>query len=138
MNAYLDSSAILRIILRERGPVSDWARFDVRVCSDLVEVECMRALDRLRLLRELTEPELVAARSGLLAFLSGTERVGMTPAVLRRASESFPVVIGTLDAIHLSTALAWQDAGSEELVMVTHDKALAQAARAQGLPVAGA
>jgi hypothetical protein len=58
--------------------------------------------------------------------------------VLRRASEPFPTPLGTLDAIHLSTALAWRDARNTDLTMATHDTALATAARAVGLQVVGA
>jgi hypothetical protein len=43
-----------------------------------------------------------------------------------------------LDAIHLSTALAWRDARNTDLTMATHDTALATAARAVGLQVIGA
>jgi hypothetical protein len=48
-----------------------------------------------------------------------------------------PTEIGTLDAIHLATALLWRDMTQEELTMATHDGALALAARAHGLPVIG-
>jgi hypothetical protein len=45
--------------------------------------------------------------------------------------------LGTLDAIHLSTAISWRDARNTELTMATHDKSLATAARAIGLHVIG-
>jgi ABC-type lipoprotein export system ATPase subunit len=53
------------------------------------------------------------------------------------ASEPFPVPLGTLDAIHLATAMAWRDARETALVMATHDKALAEAARSVGLQAIG-
>jgi len=47
-----------------------------------------------------------------------------------------PVPIGTLDAIHLATALLWRErAGTLE--MATHDAALGAAARAFGFHVRG-
>ena len=49
-----------------------------------------------------------------------------------------PTEIGTLDAIHLATALLWKELESENLTMATHDAALAVAAVACGLPVVGA
>lgn len=49
-----------------------------------------------------------------------------------------PTELGTLDAIHLATALLWKELSGVELVMATHDVALALAAQAHGLPVAGA
>jgi hypothetical protein len=47
-----------------------------------------------------------------------------------------PTELGTLDAIHLATALLWEGA-STELVMATHDPALGTSARAFGLRVVG-
>jgi hypothetical protein len=49
-----------------------------------------------------------------------------------------PTELGTLDAIHLATALLWRDFTDEPLTMATHDAALAIAAEAHGLPVVGA
>ena len=48
-----------------------------------------------------------------------------------------PTGLGTLDAIHLATALLWKEMTPEELTMATHDPALAIAARVHGLPVIG-
>ena len=58
--------------------------------------------------------------------------------MLRSPSESFPTPLGTLDAIHLSTAIVWRDARNVDLTMPTHDRALAMASRAVGLEVIGA
>ncbi len=48
-----------------------------------------------------------------------------------------PTELGTLDAIHLATALRWRETEGVELVMATHDRALAIGARAHGLRVIG-
>ena len=48
-----------------------------------------------------------------------------------------PTELGTLDAIHLASALLWKDALGADPVMATHDKALALAAYAHGLKVLG-
>ena len=45
---------------------------------------------------------------------------------------------GTLDAIHLATAMLWRERTGADLVMATHDTALATASRASGLRVIGA
>jgi hypothetical protein len=42
-----------------------------------------------------------------------------------------------LDALHLATALLWREQVAEDLVMATHDEALATAAKASGLRVIG-
>jgi predicted nucleic acid-binding protein len=43
-----------------------------------------------------------------------------------------PTTLGTLDAIHLATALLEREQGHADLVMATHDQALATAAKASG------
>ena len=62
--------------------------------------------------------------------------VPLAETILRRASEAFPTVVGTLDAIHLSTALAIRNAEKIDLLL-THDPQLAIAARALGFQVTG-
>jgi predicted nucleic acid-binding protein len=61
----------------------------------------------------------------------------VTDAVLLRASQPMPVVLGTLDAIHLATALLWIERTGDDLAVATHDRALARGARAFGLRVHG-
>jgi predicted nucleic acid-binding protein len=48
-----------------------------------------------------------------------------------------PTVIGSLDAIHLATALELAEETRTSLVLATHDARLARAARASGLTVIG-
>jgi hypothetical protein len=57
--------------------------------------------------------------------------------VLARAAQPLPTTLGTLDAIHLASALLWTERFDRTLVMATHDAALALAARASGLTVVG-
>jgi hypothetical protein len=63
--------------------------------------------------------------------------VEIESSVLDRAAQPMPTELGTLDAIHLASALMWRDAFGTELTMATHDKALALAAQAHGLKVLG-
>jgi hypothetical protein len=57
--------------------------------------------------------------------------------VLSRASEPLPVPLGTLEAIHLATALIWRDRIGAIPTMATHDAALGTAGRAFGFEVRG-
>jgi len=57
--------------------------------------------------------------------------------VLERAAQPMPTESGTLDAIHLATALLWKEMTKGDLVMATHDGALALGAQAHGLRVLG-
>ncbi len=61
----------------------------------------------------------------------------ITRPILACAFQPLPTALGTLDAIHLATALLWQEKERKQLVMATHDTALGIAARACGLRVVG-
>jgi len=136
--AYLDASVALRVVLGEPDRLAEWPRISAAVASALAEVECLRTLDRLRQLGSLSGDELAARRTAVYRLFEGVEVVDVGRSVLRRASEPFPTPLGTLDAIHLATAMAWRDARDDTLTMATHDKALASASRAVGLSVIGA
>jgi predicted nucleic acid-binding protein len=135
---YLDASVALRLILGEPRRLADWPRVETAVASAITEVECLRTLDRLMRLGSLTPDELAVRRTAVYHLLEAVEVVEVARPVLRRAGEPFPTPLGTLDAIHLSTALAWRDARNADLAMATHDQALATAARSVGLEVIGA
>ena len=137
MIAYLDASVALRLVLGEPNRLAEWRRIESAVASALTEVECLRTLDRLSRLGSLSEDELATRRTAVYRLLEAVEVVEVARPVLRRASEPFPTPLGTLDAIHLSTAIAWRDARNADLTMATHDTALATAARAVGLQVIG-
>jgi predicted nucleic acid-binding protein len=137
MIAYLDASVALRLVLGEPGRLAEWRRIESAVASALTEVECLRTLDRLSRLGSLSGDEVAARRTAVYRLLEAVEVVEVGRPVLRRASEPFPTPLGTLDAIHLSTAIAWRDARSADLTMATHDMALATAARSVGLAVIG-
>jgi predicted nucleic acid-binding protein len=137
LNAYFDTSAVLRLLLGQPAALKDWTDYENRIGSTLVEVESLRTLDRMRLNGEISEDQSQEYRGALYEFLESLELVEPSPAILRRASGSFPTVLGTLDAIHLSTALAWQDERGMPLVVATHDISFGKAARALGFKTAG-
>ena len=55
MIAYLDSSVVLRVVLGQPGSLREWKAIENGVASALLEVECVRTLDRLRLLEGIAE-----------------------------------------------------------------------------------
>jgi predicted nucleic acid-binding protein len=65
------------------------------------------------------------------------ERVDLSLAVLRRAAEPFPTPLGTLDALHLATAVLWGAQQDALPAFATHDQQLGTAARALGMRVVG-
>ena len=137
MIAYLDSSVLLRIVLGQKDRLRQWREVREGVASSLVEVECLRTLDRLRLHQGIGHEAIAIRREAIFRLLEGMDLVEPTRPVLARASQPFPTPLGTLDAIHLATALLWREGQDRELVMATHDAALGTAARASGLGVVG-
>lgn len=137
MIAYVETSIVLRLVLGQPGTLREWRTLDGGVASALVEVESLRTLDRLRLAESLREKELARRRETVYRILETLEVVEPTRPILVRAAQPFPVVLGTLDAIHLATALAWREATETDLAFATHDARLATAARALGLRVVG-
>lgn len=138
MIAYLDASVLLRIVLRQPDALREWPRIDRGVTSALTQVECLRTLDRLRIAQGIGDQDIAPRREAVYRLMEAMEVVELTVGVLARASQPMPTTLGTLDAIHLATALLWRERSSAELVVATHDSALATAARASGLRVAGA
>ena len=137
MIAYLDTSALLRLVLREPGALDDLRSHDVLVSSELIAVESLRAIDRLRLQGALSVEEAASRRETATEWLEAVDLVLLQRSILARASEPFPTPLGTLDVLHLSTALVWRDRTRDALVMATHDRDLALAARSFGFEVRG-
>ncbi len=138
MIAYVDASVLLRVALGQPDSLPEWSRIERGVSSALVTTESLRTLDRLRLRVRLADAQVARRRATILALIASLDIVDIDSAVLERAAQPMPTELGTLDAIHLATALLWREMARERLVMATHDGALATAAEAHGLPVVGA
>ena len=137
MIAYVDASVLLRVALAQPDALPEWARIRQGVSSALVMTESLRTLDRLRLRAHLADAEVARRRATIFDLIASLELVDIDPVVLDRAAQPMPTELGTLDAIHLATALLWKDMTHADLVMATHDAALALGAQAHGLPVVG-
>jgi predicted nucleic acid-binding protein len=135
--AYLDSSVILRLVLNESDPLREWPDVHHGVTSAIAEVEVLRTMDRLRFSIPTLDPQVLAARrEAAFRVLEGLETIEITRVVLARAAQPLPTPLGTLDAIHLVSAMGWREQ-FEGLIFATHDLALAAAARASGFEVVG-
>ena len=138
MKLYVDTSALLRLVLREPGALDDLRSCDAMVSSELIAVESARTIDRLRHQGALSTAEAEARQALVAEWLEAIDLVLLRSAVLTRAAEPLPTPLGTLDAVHLATALVWRDRMGSPLVVATHDEALALAARAFQFEVIGA
>ncbi len=137
MTAYVDTSVLLRVALGQADALAEWRQIERGVSSVLARVEGLRTLDHLRLRARLADAEVARRRAIVLRLLDSLELVELDALVLDRAAQPQPTELGTLDAIHLATALLWRQTADSKLVMATHDIALATAAQAHGLRVVG-
>jgi predicted nucleic acid-binding protein len=124
---YLDSPALIKLVHAEPESPALRAWLDERAetgwtSSVLAEIESFRALARYA-------PE--AARR-LPPVLDQIELIDLSPAVRAQAQSVRPVMVRSLDAIHLGTALTMRDTLSS---FITYDRRLLEAAYAAGLPV---
>ena len=134
MVAYVDSSIVLRHILVGDVSIRHALEFPAIMSSELMEIECRRVLLRCRMLDELTDETLIEAMRRFDDVLGGIDLLELSPAIKRRAMESFPVAVKTLDALHLATALAiGSSTDGEKVVLFSFDRAMNLGASALGM-----
>jgi predicted nucleic acid-binding protein len=122
---YVDTSVLARVLLDEpdkRAIQRDLAKFGQRVASRLLRVE----LRRVGLRRELLD------RAN--ALLVAVSLIPIDERILTATETLTPPTVGTLDAIHLATAVRLSREGKLDALM-TYDKQLADGAREHGIAV---
>ena len=138
MNVYLDASVVLGRLRREAKPIPDWTQWDHAYASVLLRVEVLRTVDRMRLSGALADRQVADMIANAQAVFDAIDFVALSPQILHRAEQSFRTTLGTLDALHLSTALLLVERVGIELEFFTHDEELAVAARSANFTVVGA
>jgi predicted nucleic acid-binding protein len=129
---------LLRIIVKADGALPDWKTLTKASSSALLQLECLRTIDRMQLTGELKRGEVPRTYAALHEIMGTIELLKVRDDVLERASGQFGLPLKTLDAIHLVTAIGWRERINEEVIFVTHDRPLAAAAREYDFPILGA
>lgn len=137
MICYLDSSVVLRHVFGEPHPLQEWTKIKQGFSSRLLRLECFRTIDRIRLRGGLSAEEVSERFSALHRLLDHLGLLPLTARVMDRAELGMNLPLGTLDGIHLATALLWREKQGADFVFATHDRELGLAARSQGLEVIG-
>lgn len=122
---YVDTSVLGRVLLDEPDKQAiqrDLAKFAQRVASRLLRVE----LRRVGLRRKLLD-----RADSLIADIS---LIPIDDRILDATETIAPPTVGTLDAIHLATAIRLSKEGRLDTLM-TYDKQLADGAQQHGLEV---
>ena len=94
MITYLDTSVLLRVILRENGAIDGLRRCEGLVSSELLVVETFRTIDRLRLQGALSLAEAASRRAVATQWLEAVDLVLLRPPILARASDPLPTASG--------------------------------------------
>ena len=137
MISYVDSIAIVRRLIAEGPPLDSWGTWDAAVTSQVGRIEVHRTLARLRHEGRLTLRTAATAISDFEEMESGILWLPLTDRVAAIAAGPFPSVLKALDAIHMASAIFVREINGSELVFVTHDRQLANAAVAMGFLVEG-
>ena len=136
MNAYVDASVLLRVVQGNRETLPTWSEIDP-VSSSLIRTECLRVIDRARARGATDDARAATDRAAVLELLDSFTLMPVTDSILERAADPFPTALGTLDAIHLASAIAFR-ADQPGVAFATHDTELAIAAQSVGFDVLGA
>jgi predicted nucleic acid-binding protein len=107
---YVETSALLRVLLDGDEGLQPQISGDGLVTSSLTFVEAARAIVRARRERRLDARSAREAERQLASFERACDVVAMDDEVLRRAREEFPIEpVRSLDAIHLASVRVLDD-----------------------------
>ena len=135
MVGYLDSSVLLQHILLGDAGIKQVLACDRVISSELLEIECRRVLHRYRMQGNLDDSRYIEALERLERVIAGVSILLLSLKVKKRASEAFPIIIKTLNALHLASALMFQAARpAEYLLIFSYDVGMNRCAKALGLP----
>ena len=137
MILYLDTSVVLRVLLKEPKPLRSWGDWEEAVSSDLMGVEARRAIDRSRLDAALDDEQVAELHQQLRQVEIRLRRIALNRRIMGRAAQPMATAVKTLDAIHLASALLFQEARGASVLFATHDGQQATAARALGFECTG-
>ena len=118
---YLDTSVALAHLLAEDRRPPNWIWQETLVASRLIEYELWNRLHAMRL--AASHGEAARALVGQIALLE------LSPEVLQRALERYPVRIRTLDALH-PASLSFLHTHGQKVELATYDARMADAAQA--------
>ena len=133
MTAFVDTSVVLRYVME--GDISLHQAFaaTVTACSELLWIESMRVVQRLRLDAALSDQALAEAVSRITACYASFRVYLLDDEIRQAAAGPFPTVIGTLDAMHLACARRCaRHFPDEALLVFSYDRQMNLCARALG------
>jgi predicted nucleic acid-binding protein len=134
---YLDASALVKRYVAEAGSdqvAALLASAEAVGTAIVSQAEVAAALAKATRLKRLPRKEAAAALQAFQAEWDNVVRIRVTEGlVARAASVAWEHALRGYDAIHLASALLWQDIVGETIALATYDRQLWTAARRAGL-----
>ena len=134
MIAYVDTSVALQFILEGDVALNHAFEFPVTVSSELLGIEAVRTVERLRMQRALDDERRATAAVRLRTVLDALDIWELSPAIKARGRDAFPTTLGTLDSLHLATALCHPEVESAaDVTLFSYDRQMNVCAAALGM-----
>jgi len=135
--AYLDASALVKRYLVERGSretIELTSQADMTATSTISRAEVAAGLAEAVRVRVVMDDVAKRAQRSFAGDWADLLRVPVTEALVERAeSLAWEHGLRGCDAVHLASALTWQESAGEEIVLATFDQQLWEAAMRTGL-----
>jgi len=84
---YLDSSVVLRPLLAQANRLHEWGTWEVAYASELLGIECRRAIDRLRLEGLYDDKQVAQAGEALVRMEQTIRRIKLNNFPIRGESD---------------------------------------------------
>lgn len=139
MNLYLDTSALVKLYIREQGTdeVNQWmTQADFKATSLITLAEASAALSRtlrMKIISQGTGEEAIRLLRKQWPLYLKTPMTGKT--VARAAELAWDLGLRGYDAVHLASAELWQAALGLPVALATYDSQLAAGAGQLGMDV---
>lgn len=137
MNLYLDTSALVKRYIRERGSqeVAGWiADADLSATSVIALVEAAAAFARASKMGGISPKTGERAVEALSRQWAAYIRIQPTQKLIDQAANlAWRLGLRGYDAVHLASAEAWQSDLGQPIALVTYDQQLAAAGKRLGL-----
>jgi predicted nucleic acid-binding protein len=135
--AYLDASALVKRYLAERGSretIEFTLQAEMTATSIISRAEVAAGLAKAVRARIVMDDVAKRAQRSFAGDWPDLLRISVTEALVERA-DSLAWVHGLrgYDAVHLASALTWQESAGEEIVLATFDQQLWEAGKRTGL-----
>ncbi len=133
MKGFLDSSAVLRYMINDDPILSIVPSWSWVGASELLYVEIHRVMERVMVQKEISREHYTDRMEWFQETLAGVFLIPVSQSIIRRASRSYPVLLKTLDALHLATLEYVSESDHpDEWTLLSADSNLSKAAKLLG------